>query len=118
MFHGAANLVRLVSLACEEDHISLRREVDRPRDRLAAVLDPLLAARRHPGLDVVEDPLWVLRPRIVARDDRQVAAAFGDAPHLGALPTVAVSPAPEDDDEAPGREGPHCRECALERVGG
>jgi hypothetical protein len=81
-----------------------------------AVRDALVVRAAHPLLDVIDDAVGVLRPRVVARDDHVVREPLCDRAHLRPLAAVAVAAAAERDDEPPLRERSHGHERALERV--
>src|SRR4051812_44501856 len=66
ILHGPANLIRLMSLACEQDHIAGTGTIDRPGDGRAAILYSLMTTSSHSRFDIVQDPLGILGAWVVA----------------------------------------------------
>ena len=73
--------------------------------------------RRHPGDDLGDDRVRVLRAGVVGGDDDLVGQATGDLAHDRALAAVAVPARAEDDDDAPAREVARGVQDRLERAG-
>ena len=78
-----------------------------------------MLATDHPGFDVVEDPLGVLRARIVRGRDRDISQTHGDLSHRRTFAAIAVAAGTEDDDHASAarRDFPNRLERTLQRVG-
>ena len=97
LFLGPYDLVGLVALARDHDHVARRGVRHGAPDGLGAVVDDGGGVGCvKPGADLGEDPLGVLRARVVVGEDDAVGAALGDAAHERALLAVAVAAAPED----------------------
>src|SRR5690349_18038760 len=65
------HLVGLVPLSGEQHRIARPRELERAGDGPAAVGHPLMRLGPHARLDLIEDPLGILRARVVRRRDRE-----------------------------------------------
>src|SRR6266702_6980447 len=117
---GSDHLIRLVALPREQDRVAQARQLERLRDRGAAVRETIVGTAPHPGLDLVEDALRVLRARVVGRGDRDVGEARRGRTHWRPFAAVAVPPGAEYDDHpaAGRRDVPRGLERPLERVGG
>ena len=77
--------------------LAARRAVELDRDRRATILDALVPRRAHPRGNVIQNPLGILRARIVTGNDDMVGEPLGHRPHQGPLPAIAIAAAPEDD---------------------
>src|SRR5271170_15826 len=77
------DLVVLVALACEQNHVSRARFFDRQVNGLRAVrLDHVFSAGLlHAHNNVADDLQRFLLPRVIACQDRQIAHAPGDFTH-------------------------------------
>ena len=96
------------------------RQLQRLRDGVAPVHDhvALDLPAVHPRLDLVEDRLGGLAPRVVGGHDHDVGQARRHRPHERALGAVAVAAASEDGDDPAGGELPHRLQEVLEGVVG
>src|SRR5262245_12449909 len=119
--HGLVreDLVVLVPLAEDRDAVADARLVHRARDRVRAVrLHPDVPRAVHAGEHVEDDPVGILRPRVVGREPRQVRQLRGGAPHARALRAVAVAAAADHRDDAPRDDTPQVAQHVLHRVVG
>ena len=116
---GADDLVGLVPLPGDHDHVVRRGVGDGAADRLGAVGDDGRGVGvGEAGADLGEDGVGVFGARVVVREDHAVGGLFGDAAHHGALGAVAVAAAADDAGErgALGHHVAHGAEHVLERV--
>src|SRR5215510_3288592 len=120
---GADDLVILMALARDQDHVSGTGRLDRRGDGRAAVrlYDEVPAPKA--GKDLVDDRARLLRAGIVARDHRPIGAQGHLTPHERAFASVPVPAAAEDGDEAgllaraSGQKGAKGAENVLQGVG-
>ena len=113
---GAHDLVILVPLAGDQQHVARLQCLDRRGDGRLAVADLPRARRR--GEDFGADRGGVLGARIVVGDDRLVGQLAGDGAHLRTLALVAVAAAAEDHDEPVLRIGTQRLQRRPQRIGG
>ena len=115
----ADDLVILMALAAEDDHIARAVVFDRIGDGLAPVGAHDIGRVRllEAGENVGNDRLRVFRARVVARDDDEIRLLTCDASHLRALAAVAVSAAAEEEHQPRGRKLAHRREDVVDGVG-
>jgi hypothetical protein len=107
-----------VALPREKDHVPRPGHFQGVCDGLPPIRDPLKGGAPHPGLDLVDDRVGILGPRIVRGHDDHVGAADGRTPHGGALPPIPIAAGTEDEDEAARIEGTERLQDPLERVRG
>ncbi len=132
MFGRADDLVVLVALARDQQHVAGPRRGGRQANRRAPVDLRVVAARgpselghrqlrRVRAADTVEDHVddrrRILRARVVRRDDRQVGVARRDLAHDRALAAIAIAAAAEHHDQALVHHRAHRRDGALQPVG-
>src|SRR2546422_2489919 len=102
-------------LAGEQDRVALPCQLERERDRLAAVATAVVGLPLHARFQLLEDPPRVFGARVVGGHDGDVGEPGGDLAHGSALATIAVAaPAAYEDDPSRG-QGPHALERALHR---
>ncbi len=121
--HGAVaqHLVGLVALARDHHHDPLPAHLQGAGDGVPAVGDDERVGgprRRDAAPDLLEDRLRGLAAGVVRGEDDDVGEPRRHRPHERPLGAVAVAPAAEDGDDAPGGEPPHGLEQVLERVVG
>src|ERR1700712_2718274 len=91
-YSGGENLNLFVALAGEQNDVSRPRGADGELDGGAAVGfdDAARAGGLDAGEGLVEDGRGILRARVVAGEDDEIAALAGSAAHPGALGAVAI----------------------------
>src|SRR5215475_14993071 len=92
------NLISLMTLASDQDHITRPRLQDCPENRFAAV-DHQIVIRAYtgePDPDVVEDQQWIFAARVVGSRDHEIAESRGLFSHQRAFGAVAVATAAKD----------------------
>src|SRR6266508_3292471 len=121
---GADDLVGLMTLAGDDDHVAGAGPAERALDGGLPVRKCLMPvhhrATRDARQDVGDDRLGRLAPRVVRGDPDAVAEARGDGAHERALAAVPVAAAAEDHREPPagGTELLRRLERPLEGIGG
>src|SRR5262245_11180537 len=103
----ANHLIFLVALASEEHDIARPRQLDRLRDRLAAIHErqqpaPTLTPRlrRHTATDLVDDAAGILATWVVRRHDDEVAQSIRHSAHQRTFCSIPFSAAAEQRDQA------------------
>ena len=104
----ADDLIVLMPLAGQENHIALSGQVDRPADGLHPVTDPdpRGCGTRQAGFNFIDDALGILGPGVVAGQDHQIRKFRGDLPHQRPLQAVPVPAAAEQADQPSRRRLP------------
>src|SRR5258705_14010536 len=89
---GPRPLVGRVSLPRQEERVSQACELERLPDGGTPVRHAIVWAGPHAGLDLIEDPLGVLRPWVVGGGDGDVGEPRRGGTHRSSLAAVAVAP--------------------------
>src|SRR5438552_14767437 len=103
---GADDLVGLMALAGDDDHVADAGPGQRALYGGLPVRKCLMPVHRtagDAGHDVGDDRLGRLAPRVIRGDPDMVAEASGDGPHERALAAIPVSATAEDHSEPPAR---------------
>src|SRR6185295_12030652 len=101
-----------------DDGIAFLCLSQRSADRLTPVGDNGMPRPFHSFFDFVDDRHRIFAARIVRRDDRDVALTRRDFAHYGPFGAIAVTAAPEYDDEPAGRDFPGGLQHSVESVVG
>src|SRR6185436_7366757 len=117
---GTDDLVGLVPLSGQEDHVAGRCRDDSALDRLGAIENDVVRnpGRTKPGLDGLRDPARFLRTWIVVRDRRAVRSLADGCAHERALARIAIAATAEHAVDLTGTETSDSGEDAREGVGG